>query len=220
MPILPKSRAESIEHPRSGSRAADVAASLGWPARVDLRRRAAEVQPPQQASTVRRSGEVRSPAIPTLRLPLLPALFLADLSFAAPSGLRMSPAAGPPLVPVAGLGPWAFSPRTRSVGTPVFATRCIKRQERVDGQDKPGRGRSAVALVVDTITPDSPVQSGGPAAASVAQLADVAGPLVQCRQDVVGGFGHQADIDPRSAEVTQPFQLVEIVGRAADRDRQ
>ena len=62
-------------------------------------------------------------------------------------------------------------------------------------------------------------ESGGPAAASVAQLADVASPLVQCRQDVVGGFRHQADIDARSAEVAEPFQLVEIVGRAADRDR-
>lgn len=58
------------------------------------------------------------------------------------------------------------------------------------------------------------------AAASAAQLADVAGPLVQDRQDLVAGIRHQADIDPRGAEIAEPFQLVEIVGRAADRDRQ
>src|SRR5215471_8609773 len=57
-------------------------------------------------------------------------------------------------------------------------------------------------------------------AVSVAQLADVASPLVQYRQDVVGGFRHQADIDPCGAEVAEPSQLVDIVGRAADRDRQ
>ena len=43
------------------------------------------------------------------------------------------------------------------------------------------------------------------AAALAAQLADVAGPLVQYRQDVAGGFRHQADIDPRSAEVAEPL---------------
>jgi len=59
-----------------------------------------------------------------------------------------------------------------------------------------------------------------PAAASVVQLADVASPLVQCREDVVGSFRHQADIDPRSAEVAEPFQLVEIVWCAADGNRQ
>src|SRR3974390_476569 len=57
-------------------------------------------------------------------------------------------------------------------------------------------------------------------AASAAQLADVAGPFVQYRQDIIAGFRHQADIDPRGTEVAEPFQLVEIVGRAADRDRQ
>jgi hypothetical protein len=41
---------------------------------------------------------------------------------------------------------------------------------------------------------------------SVAQLADVAGPLVQSRQDVVAGFRPQADIDPFGAEVAEPPQ--------------
>src|SRR5207244_12596644 len=47
-----------------------------------------------------------------------------------------------------------------------------------------------------------------------------ASPLVQCRQDVVGGYRHQADIDPRRTQVAEQLQPVEIVGRAADRDRQ
>ena len=41
--------------------------------------------------------------------------------------------------------------------------------------------------------------------ASTAQLADVASPPVQYRQDIVARFRHQADIDPRSAKVSEPF---------------
>ena len=43
-------------------------------------------------------------------------------------------------LPVAGLVPWAFSPRTRSVGTHVSPSACTDRQEGVDGRAKPGQG--------------------------------------------------------------------------------
>jgi hypothetical protein len=56
------------------------------------------------------------------------------------------------------------------------------------------------------------------AAALAGQLADVAGPLVQDRQDLVAGIRHQANIDPRGAEIAEAFQLVRIVRSAADRD--
>ena len=61
------------------------------------------------------------------------------------------------------------------------------------------------------------LQPGGAADASAAQLVDVAGPLVQYRQDVVGGFRHQADIDARRAEIAEPFQLAPpiVTGSAA-----
>jgi len=39
--------------------------------------------------------------------------------------------------PVAGLVPWAFSPRTRSVGTRVFTKRSAR--EGVDGRPEPGQ---------------------------------------------------------------------------------
>ena len=44
------------------------------------------------------------------------------------------------LDPMAGLDPWAFSPRTRSVGTHVFFRSGIAHQEDVDARDKPGQG--------------------------------------------------------------------------------
>ncbi len=58
------------------------------------------------------------------------------------------------------------------------------------------------------------------AAALAAQLADVVGPLVQDRPDLVAGIRHQADIDPRGAEIAEAFQFVQIVRGAADRDWQ
>jgi hypothetical protein len=40
---------------------------------------------------------------------------------------------------VAGLDPWAFSPRTRSVGTHVFVTDIVAGQD-VDARNRPGQG--------------------------------------------------------------------------------
>ena len=48
--------------------------------------------------------------------------------------------------PAAGLVPWAFSPRTGSVGTHVSAERPVERKEGVDGRVEPGQGDRRLCL--------------------------------------------------------------------------
>jgi hypothetical protein len=49
-------------------------------------------------------------------------------------------------LPVAVLDPWAFSPRTCSMGTHVFVGFPISRNEAVDGRVEPGQGGQRAAF--------------------------------------------------------------------------
>src|ERR1700736_1790608 len=53
-----------------------------------------------------------------------------------------------------------------------------------------------------------------------AQLADMAGPTVELRQDLAALVRHQRQVDGIDADVTEPLQSVEIVRRPAEPQRQ
>ena len=74
--------------------------------------------------------------------------------------LVLRPKQGIYFLVMAGLGPWAFSPRTRSVGIHVFAADCSARCECVDARHKAGHdelaGRCIIRMSQNTSGPIEP----------------------------------------------------------------